>query len=61
MWLAFDAWHCLFVRQLAWLNVMPGREAFLQDVPCACFADCFLRRAFGARGDASFNRLVPGY
>ena len=37
------------------------RRFFTGFVPCACFADCFLRRAFGARCDASFNRLVPGY
>jgi len=35
-------------RYAGWRRFFPG-------------LDCFLRRAFGARCDASFNHLVPGY
>jgi hypothetical protein len=42
-------------RYAGWRRFFPG------FIRCACFVDCFFRRAFGARCDASFNRLVAGY
>jgi hypothetical protein len=42
-------------RYASWRRFFPG------FIRCACFVDCFFRRAFGARCDASFNHLVPGY